>query len=154
MKINYLIVATLSLIIFCFSTTLAESKKIEWLSYKKGMELSKTKGKKIYINFHATWCGPCKIMKKNTFSNPYVIKYLNDNFIPIRVDIDKENKIASKLRVRGVPTSIFFKENGDKIAAQPGYIPPLLFEKILAFINSNSYATMNFDKFSKTYKRK
>ena len=96
---------------------------------------------------------PAKLWKKNTFNKSYVIKYLNDNFISIRVDIDKENGIAKKLRVRGVPTSLFLKKNGDVIASQPGYIPPDSFEKILAFINTDNYKNMDFGKFSKTYKR-
>lgn len=55
---------------------LAEAK-IEALKQKK----------KIYLHFTASWCMPCKWMDENTYKDPQVIESLNENFIPIKINI-------------------------------------------------------------------
>jgi len=111
--------------------TFAFSEGIKWYSYDEGMVLGRSEEKRIYINFHADWCAPCKYMEKTTFSNPAVIAYLNKYFISIKVDIDKETKIANKYSVRAIPDNWFLFKDGDVIGRRKGYIPPDLFIKIL-----------------------
>ena len=94
-------------------------------------------GKKIYINFHADWCGPCKYMEKKTFANPAVIAYLNKHFISIKVDTEKETKISYKYGVNAIPDNWFLFKNGDRIGRRKGYIPPDIFMKILKSIQED-----------------
>jgi len=70
-------------------------------------------------------------MAKETFQDHSVIAYLNANFISVRVNSDRERKIAASYGVRGVPTTWFLKENGEKIGSLPGYIPP---DKLLSIL--------------------
>ena len=49
----------------------------------------------IMIEFMAEWCSPCKKMEKETFSDPNVIKRLNQ-FILIKIDVDKQQNIAKE----------------------------------------------------------
>ncbi len=60
----------------------------------------------VLVDFFATWCGPCKMM------NP-VLKDLSQEMKEVKilkVDVDKNPKVAQKFKVRGVPTLILFKE--------------------------------------------
>jgi len=117
--------------------TFAFSKGIKWYSHDEGMANGYSEEKKIYINFHADWCAPCKYMEKETFRNPTVIAYLNKYFISIKVDIDKETKITNKYGVSAIPDNWFLFKNGDRIGRRKGYIPPDIFMKILKSIQED-----------------
>ena len=115
----------------------AFSENIKWYSYDEGIANGHSEGKRIYINFYADWCAPCKYMEKTTFSNPAVIASLNKHFISIKVDIDKETKISNKYGVSAIPDNWFLFKNGDPIGRRKGYIEPDTFMKILGSIPEN-----------------
>ena len=123
------------LIIICFTIVsdsgLAASSGIKWHSFKEGMVLGNSTSKKIFLNFHADWCRYCHVMDKKTFRNRAVVNYLNENFISIQVDFDKEKKISTLFRVKGLPDNWFFSQDGEILGHRPGYIPPNVFLKIL-----------------------
>jgi thioredoxin-related protein len=86
-------------------------------------------------------------MEKETFQNPTVIAYVNRNFVPISVNSDREQDIAEKYKVRGLPNTWFISEAGEPIANRPGYIAPDEMLKILKFFGTDSYLTMSFRAF-------
>jgi len=116
------------LILFCLSTWLPNStvaaEGIKWYAYNEGMALGKNERKRVFLHFYADWCYYCKKMAKETFHDPSVVSFLNENLIAIKVDVDKEGKIASSYGVIGLPTTWFLEEKGDKIGPMLGYIPP------------------------------
>jgi thioredoxin-related protein len=63
-------------------------------------------------------------MAKETFQDPSVISYLNEHFIAIRVNVDKEGDIALQYGVRGLPSTWFLTQTGERIGNVPGYIRP------------------------------
>ena len=99
------------------------------------------------LNFYADWCTFCKKMDKETFTDPDIVKLLNKEFISIKVNKDKEEAVARKYFVRGLPMIWFMEPDGEKISSLPGFIPPEMFMQILKFIDSNSYKKMTFKEF-------
>ena len=114
--------------------TFAFSESIKWYYHDEGIVTGRSEEKRIYINFHADWCVYCKVMEKETFSNPAVISYLNKYFISIKVDTEKETKTTYKYGVSALPDNWFLFKNGEIIGRRKGYIPPDLFMKILKSI--------------------
>jgi len=88
-------------------------------------------------------------MEAESFSHPEIIKFLTQHFIPVRVDVDKEKKIASAYYVRGIPTSWFLDPDGSKITNLPGYVDREMFLVILKYIASESYQKMTLKEFLK-----
>ena len=113
-----------------------EASPLRWYSFEKGMEISSQKGKKVFVFFRADWCRYCHTMETETFENPEVLAFLNEKFIAVRVDTDKEQELSNMFRVRGLPATWFFSENGDVIGHRPGYIAPETFIKILQSVSS------------------
>jgi len=118
----------------------AASDRIDWHTYEAGMSRSKFEKKKVYLYFYAEWCAFCRDMDRQTFKDPTVIGTLNRNFIPIRVDSDREQAAAALFRVKGLPDSWFLAESGDIIGHRPGFIPAEQLTKILDVILSGGAA--------------
>ena len=70
------------------------------------------------VDFHAVWCGPCKMMDP-VLKN--VHQKLGDKVTFLKVDVDKNPAAANSLGIRGVPTLILFK-NGKILWRQSGMI--------------------------------
>ena len=86
-------------------------------------------------------------MEEESFIQPEIVKFLTTNFISIRVDVDKEKKIASSYYVRSLPTSWFLEPDGSKITNIPGYVNPKLFLTILKYIASENYRKMTLKEY-------
>ncbi len=132
-----------------FSTESKSASSILWHDYSEGMALSKEQGKKVFLYFWAKWCGYCTKMAKETFVDPQVIDYLNSRFISIKIDYDREPRVASRYGVRGLPTAFFIAETGDPIGQRPGFISAKDLIATLQYIQSDSYKTMSLKTFLK-----
>ncbi|MGD9732528.1 MAG: thioredoxin family protein [Desulfamplus sp.] len=122
---------------------------IAWQNHDKGIIMAKEQKKKIFVYFHAAWCGYCRQMEMSTFQNKALIDYMNENFIAIKVDSDVETKVAESYSVRGLPTSWFLKENSDRLSSMPGYIDEKRLLTILKYVHTESYEKMSYSKFEK-----
>lgn len=73
----------------------------------------------VLIDFHATWCGPCKTLAP-------IIKEVKEDFgnhlTILKVDVDKNQAIAAKMKIKGVPTLVLYQK-GKQLWRQSGVMP-------------------------------
>jgi thioredoxin 1 len=74
--------------------------------------------KLVLVDFHATWCGPCKTLAPILQE---VKNEMKEELSLIKIDIDKNQAAANKFQVRSVPTMIAFK-NGKQVWKQSGVV--------------------------------
>ena len=137
----------LCLSVFMLVSSSAWAGRVDWLAYDQGIKKAKVDKKPIFLYFYANWCGYCRKMESEAFADRTVANVLQDSFIPIMVNKDKQPRISARYWVRVVPFYWFLTENAELNQALPGYIPKDQFIKYLKFFGSSSYKKMSFEQF-------
>merc|ERR1712061_411490 len=73
-------------------------------------QLSAAGSKLVVVDFHATWCGPCKMIA------PHIVEMDGkmDNVVFLKVDVDEAEDVAGEYNISAMPTFVFIKD-GKKI---------------------------------------
>jgi Thioredoxin-like len=112
----------------------AQEPGIKWRTdYTAARKESETKNLPLFIDFIRPNCPPCLKMEQYTFSDPRVIKTLNERYIPLRINGVEETQLASHLRITLFPTIVLASPEG-RIVSDPPLIgfqePEVLHERL------------------------
>jgi thioredoxin-related protein len=127
----------------------AVSKKLQWFEYVDGYNKAKAENKILLVDAYTDWCGWCKVMDRETYTNAEVIAALNQDFVCVKFNPEVEKTHSfGKYNLKsqellywlangqpgGYPTSyfVFHPTKNDERASQAGYLPPDQFLKLLA----------------------
>lgn len=121
---------TLIVISFLASTIITNAQiSFESTSWSQIKEKAKKENKLIFLDAYTTWCGPCKQMAANTFTDKEVAEYYNTNFINAKIDMEKGEgiDIAKQYEVYCYPNLLFIDGDGKMIHRSGGSLKPAEF---------------------------
>ncbi len=124
----------LSLCFFIALFANAQSKKgisFQKISLETAKQIAKKENKLIFIDVYTTWCGPCKLMKKKTFTDAKVGEIFNKNFVNLAIDAEKEGvALAKEFNIVNFPSFLFLDADGKLVQYDFGYYNAEQFSRI------------------------
>ena len=158
------------------------SQEINWMSLDEVREAQKTNPKNVLIDVYTNWCGPCKLMDRNTFSNTDIIRIINENYYAVKFNaegndtvtfMDKvftnpnfdstktqkrnsSHQLTQFLGINAYPSTLFFDSEMNYLTPVKGYLNPKQIEIYLLLFKDNTYKNVksqsDFDNFVKNFK--
>ncbi|CAN5914983.1 hypothetical protein BH24BAC1_BH24BAC1_32880 [soil metagenome] len=149
------------------------SDAIQWLSFEEAVEKNKKEPRKIFIDVYTDWCGWCKKMDKDTFSQPEIARYVNKHFYAVKLDAEGKKPITfnghtynynSEYRSHELavallqgkmsyPTTVYLDEKFHLLSPVPGYLTVDVFSKIIRYYGEDHYKKTPWDKFEAQAKK-
>lgn len=159
------LVLLVAVMLMVSTSAIAQSQKINWMSFEEALAAQKKKPKKIMMDVYTNWCGPCKMLDKNTFHNKDVVDYVNEHYYAVKFNAEgndtvnfngktysnpgyKEelknrrnsvHELTRSLGVRAYPTIVYFDEEGKTIQPIKGYMKPQQIELYLKMFKSDDH---------------
>lgn len=153
------------------------AQEIKWMTMNEALEAQKKEPKKIFIDMYTKWCGPCKLLDRNTFSNKDVANFINKNFYAVKFNAEGNESVdyqgrtysnpnydpakASRrnsphqfskyMGVRAYPTVLFLDETGKLINNVRGYRTPQQIEPFLKLFGTDLWKSITTQEAYKEY---
>lgn len=152
-----------------------EAQAIKWVSIEEAAELASQDGKKIMVDLYTDWCGWCKRMDRDTYTNASIIQYINENYHAVKLNAEQKEDITvggitykylPNVGRRGVhelaakmlngrlsyPSTVFFDHQLQILTNVPGYQSAGDMLPILSFLAEDAYKTTPWQEYQKNFK--
>ena len=166
------------LVFLAFTSFQGIAQEINWLSLEEAVALQKKTPKKIMMDVYTSWCGPCKMLDRNTFHNADVVNYVNKNYYAVKFNAEgndvvtfkgntfsnpnykpelasrrnSPHQLTSYFQVNAYPTIVFMDEKADLLAPVRGYQTATQLELYLKMFKKDEHKTMDTqEKFNNYY---
>ncbi len=104
----------------------------------------------LFVDVYATWCGPCKMMDRDVYTEPAVAAYMNGNFVSVRMDgeTDFGRRYAAEQKLEGYPSMFIFGPEGDPVSRLVGFMPA---EELLGSLRNTAVNYKEVKAYRKAY---
>ena len=117
---NLLAVITLVLSgLFITTSVVAQNRSVEFehSKWSKVLKKAKKENKLIFVDCYTSWCGPCKMMAKDVFTQDHVADYFNENFVNFKIDMEKGEgpDLKPGWKINAYPTFLVINSKGEVV---------------------------------------
>ncbi|MDE3097576.1 MAG: thioredoxin domain-containing protein [Chloroflexota bacterium] len=120
---------------FHFSPRPNRAHEIRWNVWgSEAFARAQAEDKPILLSLSAVWCHWCHVMDETSYSDPEVIRLINERFVPVRVDNDQRPDVNARYNMGGWPTTAFLTPGGEVMAGMT-YIPPDQMREVLGQVS-------------------
>jgi thioredoxin-related protein len=125
---------------FAFNGAIQAQEQIQWMKFEEAVAASANNPKMILVDVYTDWCGWCKKMDKDTFTDPQVVAHLKKNFYAVKLNAEdtkrrfpfmgktfSEAEMAAAMRVNSYPNFVVIEPGLQNLAQLPGYREPAAF---------------------------
>jgi thioredoxin-related protein len=168
----------ISITAFCQSPAPAETSKVKWYTLQEAEKLTRQDPRPMFIDTFTDWCGWCKKMDKETFTNSVISEILNNRYYPVKFNAEGKDSITffgqkfindgksgntHQLAVAllngqlSYPTVVFLipqKDGKFQVSQVPGFKQPKDMEVLLSYFADKAYTSQSYDDFQKTFQGK
>lgn len=122
MKINLILYWMIAVVLPLSS--FAQGVDFKSLTMQEAQAVAEKEKKMIFIDFYTTWCGPCKMMSSEVFTQDQVGEYFNRAFVNLKVDAEKGEgvELAKKYQVKAYPTFVVLRADGTEVYRTAGAV--------------------------------
>lgn len=153
----------------------AQETPVKWYSIEEAVALAKTNPRPIFVDTYTDWCGWCKKLDKDTFSNPVIAEILNTKYYAVKFDAEGKEPVTFQGRKfvndgslgkthqlayallqgkLGYPTVVFLTAKGELITPVSGFKTPVQIEPILNYFAGTSWQSQGYEEYLKTFQGK
>ena len=153
-------------------STFAQKGPVKWYSIQEAEKLSKSDPRPMLVDAFTDWCGWCKKLDQDTFSNPVIAEILNTKYYPVKFDAEGKDEVsfqgmkfindgkagkAHQLAVAmlkgqlSYPNIVFFNEKNQLLTNVPGYRTPKEMEVLLSYFADKAYDKQTFQDYEKSF---
>lgn len=145
------------------------AENIEWLTIEEAEKRLKKEPRKLLVDVYTDWCGWCKKMDKDTFTDPEVAAIINKHFYAVKLDAEGQQPITIKGQTftfkpeykshelaiallngqMSYPSTVFLDEQMNMLSPVPGYIQANNMSKILRYFGENHHQKMTWQEYEK-----
>ncbi|MFM7975079.1 MAG: thioredoxin family protein, partial [Pirellula sp.] len=107
-----------------------DNSEIAWSEDLTGtMELAQRTGKPVLIHFYGDHCPPCRMLEKKAFKDPQLIAAIGEHVLAVRINAERDTKMAARFRVNRWPTDVYLHPNGEEIYRNISAQDPSAYER-------------------------
>lgn len=100
----------------------ASAQEVSWRhDYAAARKEANESGRPILMDIGTETCGACRRLDATTFRDPKLVKHLNEKFIPLKVDANREERLVQSLGIECYPTLVLASPEGKVLGRQVGY---------------------------------
>jgi thioredoxin-related protein len=146
-------------------------ENFQWLTFQQAQERVRNRPRVILMDMYTDWCYWCKVMDRNTYSQPEIAAYIQEKFYPVKFNAESKGSVTWKgqsfdfnpdYRVNQLaltltkgrlsyPTMVIITPDDHAPQYLSGYIKPMDLEPVLKYFGEGAYKSMTYKDFKKQF---